>query len=102
MKLKNIVFLLVTGILFLSIYGCANQGPSPAGGPQDTIPPTIINSVPQNQALNFKGSELYFEFDERITADKLKEQLIITPNTEIEYSFISKKTLYKITNTTSR
>ena len=91
MKLKNIVFLLVTGILFLSIYGCANQGPSPAGGPQDTIPPTIINSVPQNQALNFKGSELYFEFDERITADKLKEQLIITPNTEIEYSFISKK-----------
>jgi len=90
MKTSNLYFLITLAILFIIINSCANQG-TPTGGPRDSIPPTVINSVPYNQAINFKSTQLQFQFDERITAEKLKQQLIITPNTELEYSFITKK-----------
>ena len=90
MKLSNILFLMFVTLVFLLAISCAKQG-TPTGGPRDTIPPTVINSVPENQSLNFKGNELFFLFDERINADKLKQQLIISPNTDLEYSYVVKK-----------
>lgn len=90
MKLSNILFLLFVALTFLLAVSCAKQG-TPTGGPRDTIPPTVINSIPENQSLNFKGNELFFLFDERINADKLKQQLIISPNTDLEYSYVVKK-----------
>lgn len=90
MKQSNLYFFLFTILVGLLLYSCANQG-TPDGGPRDTIPPTVITSIPKNQSLNFKGSELYFLFDERINADKLKQQLIISPNTDLQYSYVVKK-----------
>ncbi|MEL6560519.1 MAG: Ig-like domain-containing domain [Bacteroidota bacterium] len=90
MKLSNVLFLIFTALVFLFAISCAKQG-TPTGGPRDTIPPAVINSIPENQSLNFKGNELFFLFDERINADKLKQQLIISPNTDLEYSYVVKK-----------
>ena len=95
MNKQNSLFLLAIVLVYLFAASCANQG-SPTGGPRDSIPPVAINSVPVNQSLNFKGQTLTFEFDERITAEKLKQQLIISPNTELEYSFVTKKYLLTI------
>ena len=90
MNKQNSLFIFCIVLIYIFANSCANQG-SPDGGPRDTIPPAVINSVPANQSLNFKGQTLVFEFDERITAEKLKQQLIISPNTELEYSYVTKK-----------
>ncbi|MGB3466564.1 MAG: Ig-like domain-containing domain [Cyclobacteriaceae bacterium] len=90
MKLNNFYFFSVIAVISFMLYSCANQG-TPTGGPRDTIPPTIITSVPQNQSLNYNGNQVYFLFDERINADKLKQQLVISPNTDLEYSYVVKK-----------
>ncbi|MEL7146541.1 MAG: Ig-like domain-containing domain, partial [Bacteroidota bacterium] len=95
MNKRNSLFILCLVLVYIFANSCANQG-SPTGGPRDTIPPVVINSVPANQSINFNGQTLIFEFDERVTAEKLKQQLIISPNTEIEYNFVTKKYLLTI------
>lgn len=70
------------GLLLFSIWllqtGCASVG-SPSGGPKDTIPPNISESIPKRQTVSFKGNTITLNFDEYITAAKLKSEMIITP-----------------------
>ncbi|MEP4026775.1 MAG: Ig-like domain-containing protein, partial [Nonlabens ulvanivorans] len=80
-------FLLLVSIY---IYSCANQG-TPTGGPRDTIPPLLLESTPENKSINYKGKEFKFVFDEKINADKLKSQLLITPHIENKYNVKIKK-----------
>ncbi|SNS46297.1 Ig-like domain-containing protein [Ekhidna lutea] len=79
-------------IIFIDItfHQCANPG-RPTGGPKDTIPPTLIYANPVSGTTNFNSSEIELEFSEFITADKLKQQLIITPKTDINYKSIAKR-----------
>lgn len=85
------LFLIITSIY---IYSCANQG-SPTGGPRDTIPPLLIETYPSNKSINFKGQEFQFIFDERVNADKLKSQLLITPHIENKFNVkVRKNELY--------
>lgn len=67
------------------IYSCANQG-TPTGGPRDTIPPLLIESVPSNKSTNYTGTAFKFVFDEKVNADKLKSQLLITPHIENKFN----------------
>jgi uncharacterized protein (DUF2141 family) len=89
----NVIYILSS---YLLITSCASPS-SPTGGPRDTIPPTMINSIPLNQSLNFKDKTIIMEFDERIKTDKIKDQLIITPLTESDYEYTIKKNTIKIT-----
>ena len=79
-------------IILLSFYilSCANQG-TPTGGVMDTIPPLLVNSYPENKSINYKAKTFSFEFNERINADKVKSQLIITPHTENKFNVKYKK-----------
>lgn len=77
-------------LLSIYIYSCANQG-TPTGGPRDTIPPSLIETQPANKSINFKGQEFRFVFDERVNADKLKSQLLITPHIDNKYNVKIKK-----------
>lgn len=88
--MRSIFPYLLISIISIYIYSCANQG-SPTGGPKDTIPPTLLESHPNNETINFKEKEFYFVFDERINADKIKSKLIITPYTENDYKVKVKK-----------
>ncbi|MEM6735217.1 MAG: Ig-like domain-containing protein [Bacteroidota bacterium] len=72
------------------IQNCANIS-SPNGGPKDTIPPVLINSIPLNGTVNFTNTEFKFEFSEFVNADKIQQQLIITPKTESKYKTTVKK-----------
>ncbi|MGB3618551.1 MAG: Ig-like domain-containing protein [Catalinimonas sp.] len=58
--------------------GCANIRP-PEGGDRDTIPPQLIRTIPQNEALNFNGDRLVFEFDEQVDVTDFRRQVLITP-----------------------
>jgi len=93
--LRYIIYSILTISLLCIITRCANVT-APTGGPKDTIPPSMINSVPLNQSINFKQKTIYLEFDELIKADKLKDQLIITPVIAGKYEGTVKKNILKL------
>ncbi len=89
--MKQLLYTIIFILIFdLSFQRCANPG-RPSGGPKDTIPPTLIYSSPTSGTLNFNESLLELEFSEYINADKLKQQLIITPSTDLNYKAIVKR-----------
>lgn len=85
--LSIILFLLFCDLLFQQ---CANPR-NPTGGPKDSIPPTLTESYPINGTINFNEQEITLKFSEFVNADKLKQQLIITPQTDINYKSIVKR-----------
>ena len=82
--------ILFIAILPLIITSCANIA-SPTGGPKDTIPPTLIQTVPVNGSTNFKGKEITLTFNELVALKNPKEEIIITPATGKGTKFITKK-----------
>src|SRR5690606_23234407 len=77
--MKSILYILLTlltGSLYL--YSCANRT-VPTGGPKDTIPPRLINAIPKDKSLNFRGDKIVLVFDEFIKTKDLTNQLIVTP-----------------------
>ncbi len=85
------LLLIIFAILSL-LHSCANIKP-PVGGPRDTIPPLIIETVPLAQSLNFKGEVVRVKFHEPIKVDNLNKKLIITPRFE---EFEYKSTKYEV------
>lgn len=86
------LFHLFIFILFIdfAFQQCANPG-RPTGGPKDTIPPTLISANPILGTTNFKNEIIELEFNEYINADKLKQQLIITPKTDLKFKHLVKR-----------
>lgn len=82
--------ILILIFLEIIISQCANPL-RPTGGPKDTIPPNLLLMQPLDQTTEFEGREIRLFFDEYINADKLRQKLIITPNTNIKYKHIVKK-----------
>lgn len=52
---------------------------SPSGGAKDTIPPTLIKSVPAHSATNFKGKKITLSFNEFVQLKDLNQKLILSP-----------------------
>jgi uncharacterized protein (DUF2141 family) len=77
-------------IPFLIYFGCAKQT-SPTGGPKDTIPPRLITSVPNAEAVNFSGKKIDLNFSELVLLNNPKEQLLITPAVGKNYEITVKK-----------
>lgn len=77
-------------IIDLTFQNCANPG-RPSGGPRDTIPPSAIYSNPISGTTSFSESTIEIDFSEYINADKIKQQLIITPNSDITYKSLVKR-----------
>ena len=89
--MKKLIFPILFLILVeLSFQQCANPG-RPTGGPKDTIPPTLLYANPVTGTTQFKGDLIELEFSEYVNADKLKQQLIITPRSDINYKSIAKR-----------
>ena len=66
----------IAGILFFS--SCGQQIP-PTGGPRDSLPPKLINALPIQSAVNFKGNKIVLTFDEYINIDNPFEKLVFSP-----------------------
>ena len=60
------------------VAACAKIG-SPAGGPRDRIPPVVLETIPQNRSLGFRGNKIIITFDEYVQLDKISEKLMISP-----------------------
>ncbi len=68
----------VLWLIAIILSSCARQVPL-TGGLKDLDPPVLLNSIPENQSLNFTGDEIILEFDEYIKEENLLNQLLITP-----------------------
>ena len=73
--LKAAVAVLFAGAFFSR---CANIM-TPQGGPKDTIPPVIINLIPDNFSTNFKGNKIYIEFNEFVQIKNQQKELFTSP-----------------------
>ncbi|MEO8961203.1 MAG: Ig-like domain-containing domain [Ginsengibacter sp.] len=77
----SIIVIAVAGLCyFLSTTGsgCAQVG-MPTGGPRDSIPPVLVNSVPPNKTINFKENKITFTFDEYVHLQDLQKYLLVAP-----------------------
>lgn len=71
------IYLILFASLFL--WGCANRGMGPQGGPKDSIPPVPVKSVPENGALEFKGKRIEVTFNENLQLDNISQNLLMSP-----------------------
>ncbi len=74
----------------LTLSRCANPI-APTGGPKDTIPPDLIFSKPATGSINFDEQTITLEFSEFVNADKLTQNLIITPKTDLRFKHVIKR-----------
>ncbi len=58
--------------------GCANIQ-SPSGGPQDKIPPRIIESYPTDKTLNYADNHITLTFSEWVNRDGVLQNISISP-----------------------
>jgi hypothetical protein len=79
-KIENSLLITVVALFIaLAFYSsCANQG-MPTGGPQDSLPPILLETSPVMRGVNFTGEEVRLTFDEFIISDAVSENLVISP-----------------------
>lgn len=71
-----LVCLALTRVPFIS--GCANIVP-PTGGPRDTLPPVLLQAVPEMHALHVNSNKIILTFDEYIDLKDISKNLIVSP-----------------------
>jgi hypothetical protein len=76
---KQSIFLCLLAVYIWGAHSCANPGVGPQGGPRDSIPPLITESIPQNFQTAYTGNEIVLSFDEYVVADNLESKLIVSP-----------------------
>ena len=85
-------------LFFLALgffWSCANQT-QPTGGPKDETPPVLLSVVPADQSVNYSGKQITLEFNEFVKADKLNQQLIITPRFDVPYNVKQNKNVISL------
>jgi hypothetical protein len=84
-RLSGLYILLIISISLVSLIsdsGCANIIP-PTGGPKDSLPPVLVNSVPKDSTTNFNAQKIVLTFDEYVELDQnLTQDFIVSPNPE--------------------
>lgn len=72
---RLLILMVLQGFL---IAGCAKIS-VPTGGPKDRDIPVVLKSIPENGALNFKGSEILVTFNEYVVLDKINDKFMVSP-----------------------
>ncbi|MDR0969769.1 MAG: Ig-like domain-containing protein [Lentimicrobiaceae bacterium] len=76
--LKNVFVLLMAFVALLMLQFCAHPV-MPAGGEKDITPPKILQSIPENQSINFDGKTITLTFDEFVKLDNPEKKVLISP-----------------------
>jgi len=74
-RLNGLLLFLIVPILAVA---CAKIS-APTGGLRDKQPPVVVESVPENRAVNFSGKKVEITFDEFVTLDNINEKFIASP-----------------------
>lgn len=82
MKARTITIFGILGfaICCMMSHSCANTTTPPSGGPKDTIPPVLLNIVPENGTVNFPrfGEKLTLTYNE-YTVVKDQNRMTLSP-----------------------
>ncbi|MDP2209030.1 MAG: Ig-like domain-containing protein [Bacteroidota bacterium] len=70
--------IIIFGISVLGV-NCAGQF-YPSGGPPDSTPPQIVETVPEENSLFFKGDRIYLKFSEYVEQRTVQEAVFISPD----------------------
>jgi len=62
----------------------------PTGGPRDTVPPLLVGTYPDYQALNYNGKEVRLTFNEYIIPDLVSEMMVVSPPLEKRPTILTK------------
>ena len=60
------------------LIGCAVQQP-PSGGPPDTEPPVILETVPVTGTTNYEGNTVFIQFNEYVDRQSVQQSIHISP-----------------------
>jgi uncharacterized protein (DUF2141 family) len=85
-----IIILSVITLSITLLHRCASVSP-PTGGDKDENTPKIISTIPTQKSTNYNGQIVEILFDEAITLENIKQELLITPRIEGNYEFEVKK-----------
>lgn len=82
--------------LAVLLASCAGQI-EPPGGPPDTVPPTILRTIPDTNAVNVRPDRIVLEFSEYVDRRSVEEAIFVSPHvgelsfdwsgTEVEIQF---------------
>lgn len=86
MSLTRIILFLFV-IVFVA--SCATIS-APKGGAKDTIAPKPVRFYPENQALNFSSQSILIEFDEFISLNSPKQNIIVSPPLKYPIEVVAK------------
>ncbi|WP_439183900.1 Ig-like domain-containing protein [Carboxylicivirga taeanensis] len=75
---KRIFHLAILVTITQLFWYCANVG-MPTGGAKDETPPTVVSSIPEANALNYKKKTIYVEFDELIQLKDYRSKFVVSP-----------------------
>ena len=90
MTINKIVIVVSIVLAIILSNRCANPS-VPTGGEKDTIPPTLIHSIPEIGKLNFNKKEITLIFDELITTNNINQNLIVTPKIDTKFKTLIRK-----------
>lgn len=72
------VSLVTSSVVALVFLSCAGQV-QPTGGPPDTVPPTIVRTFPDTNAVRVETDRIELEFSEYVERRSLEESIFISP-----------------------
>jgi len=70
---------IVLTLLFSALWGCANPGSGPDGGPYDENPPRIVGMSPALGGKEVNTKKVTIMFDELITVENAQEKVTVSP-----------------------
>jgi len=84
MRQKILVYTIVFALLTYIIGSCANTSTPPMGGPKDTIPPVLLEVIPNSGAtgVSLKGATIELKFNEYIQRPKDPREISFSPPLE--------------------
>lgn len=84
LRICTALVIICCSLLFSTIFSsCARKG-SLTGGPKDTIPPIVVNAIPVQEALNFKGNKVKLRFNEYVRLTNLRSEFYTSPPLKYE------------------
>ncbi len=70
---------LLTGLIIIFLFGCANSITPPVGGPKDEEPPEVLETIPENGSANFTTDRFSIRFNEFVSLDNIQQSALISP-----------------------
>ncbi len=70
---------LLTGLIIIFLFGCANSITPPVGGPKDEDPPEVLETIPENGSANFTSDRFSIRFNEFVSLDNIQQSALISP-----------------------